>query len=420
MNPEEIRKTLATLTPTEKVLLMLFCEGLKQKEMAKKLGVTIKAIDFHFSNIYGKLGLEASSLPGKRIERWNIIREHYCEVLSEGIQTQPEEVEVRDIIESLEKTLVVKPSTELANPKPNYKTLALVREDFGELEEFKPGSGRGRSNSGNGRGCSIYSFLAGIVLAALVLVGLWFANQRFHFVPIALATQVSPTQTIEATSGNLEIAPEITHSPTTTPTVEAPTDTPTSTPTNIPIATQTGTPTPTVTPVILFFDDFSGDLSKWTQLGLQPYYPNNKAIIANEALTTSDFYGTWVVADIPAKTNYQIIINFKTTGCGGLGNFFSPAFIDNFHMIAFIVSGCGRTWGYTDGNSSVKNFAGTTAVSGGGDQNLVLTVKGKKLSAVLNKQDAGSVVNDMYEQGKIGIFVQTGDQIYDVMVVALP
>ncbi len=130
MNPEEINKTLATLTAAEKIILMLFCEGLKQKEMAMKLGVSLKAIDFHFSNIYGKLGLEASSMQGKRRERWNIIREYYCQALSEIIQSPPVEDEIRDIIENLEKTLVLKPIVRTGKPQAELQNPSLGQRRF--------------------------------------------------------------------------------------------------------------------------------------------------------------------------------------------------------------------------------------------------------------------------------------------------
>ena len=171
--------------------------------------------------------------------------------------------------------------------------------------------------------------------------------------------------------------------------------------------------------MILFFDDFSGDLSKWTVLGLPPYYPNNKVELANEAITTSDPYGTWLVAELPTDTDYQIIINFYASHCGGDGNFFSPAFIDNSNMISFIADACHYLWGYTEGRTSLHKYSGTQGSNGLGDQHLVITVKGNKLSAVLNRLDAGSVFNDKYPQGKIAIFIRTDDIINDVTVIAL-
>ncbi len=199
MDTGEIKKTIGTLTPTEKIILMLFCEGNKQKEMAKKLGVSFKAIEFHFSNIYGKLGLETELLPGKRKERWNIIREDYCPALADTIQTQPEETEVRVVLDELENSLVIRPSSELQNPRPNYKTLAIVRRDFDEIERYAGdsdgGSGGGSDDRNGGIGCGrmLLYMLIGVILTLGVLVGFWVLNQIFNWIPLAQATQITPT-----------------------------------------------------------------------------------------------------------------------------------------------------------------------------------------------------------------------------------
>ena len=261
-----------------------------------------------------------------------------------------------------------------------------------------------------------WKWLLGILIIGVILFVGWVIGSIF---PWSVVQIPAPTSTSTVTSIISAIVP-VTETPTINITATftqfpavSPTLTPTTPPTNTPIDT------PTPTPVILFFDDFSGDLSKWTQLGFPPFYPNNRVVIANEAITTSDVHGAWVVANIPAETNYQIIINFESKGCGGSGNYFSTAFDDTYNMISLNADACQFHWGYTKGSHTLYKYSGTRGLAGSGKQRLVITVRGNKISAELNRTEAFSVFNEKHAQGKIAIYIKTNDIIDDVTVIAL-
>ena len=51
---------LSVLSPREKEVAVLIKEGFSSKEMAEKLAITKKAVDYHRQNIRKKLGLSRS------------------------------------------------------------------------------------------------------------------------------------------------------------------------------------------------------------------------------------------------------------------------------------------------------------------------------------------------------------------------
>lgn len=50
---------LPLLTAKEKEILQLLCDGLTNKEMSKKLGVSLRTVEYHLSNIYCKLNISS-------------------------------------------------------------------------------------------------------------------------------------------------------------------------------------------------------------------------------------------------------------------------------------------------------------------------------------------------------------------------
>ncbi|MEM2126045.1 MAG: helix-turn-helix transcriptional regulator [Candidatus Methanosuratincola sp.] len=443
---EQIKIELLSLTPAQKQILRLRCHNLKMREIADILGISIKGVEDHLSQIYSKLDNLGDKTLSYNVRKMILLRD-YCpplrKILEEqgGIKPPPDkEPEQEKIIPPPDKvkdtTGEITREIVVANPA----TIDIVREEreieeSGADEEFikipplppPPGNDKG---SGSVPIWFVRRLIL-IFLAIIIFLLAGFAIIYFFFPP---ENPPATTQTLEAhaaiAEGIVVAPPTETEPPTPIPrtpqpisptnTPETPTHTPeTPSPTPTETASPTDTLTPTPTPEIIFYDDFSGDLSKWTQLGFPPYYPNHRAVIANEAMTTTDSYGTWVVANIPAETNYKIIINFKGNGCGGSSNYFSPAFIDNSNMIAFVADACQYLWGYTNGRPSLSTYPDTRGANGVGESEVIITVEGKKLSAILNKLDAGSVYNDMYPQGVIAIFIRIGDIIKDVTVIAL-
>jgi DNA-binding CsgD family transcriptional regulator len=50
----------ASLTQREKSVVMCIAQGLSSKQIAGALGLSIKTVEFHKGNIYGKLGCRAA------------------------------------------------------------------------------------------------------------------------------------------------------------------------------------------------------------------------------------------------------------------------------------------------------------------------------------------------------------------------
>lgn len=417
------KQRIETLTKKEVATLYLICHGLTNSQVAEALHAADKTIGTRITKIYLKLEIE-----GDDQQKRSILLRDYCPIVRKYSENElkywipkepPPEVKLKyEIIEYQYPEPDPEPETWWYPPPP--PPTSGTTETYVEERRVR-------------RLIFIFLGIIALLVVGFVIIYFFFPPENPLIPPrntgnitvspdvvaaVSPSTTETPTITTDSSGQTVpEELPEIpTDTPSATPTsTNTPTDTPT--PTNTP--TPTETPIPTPTPEIIFFDDFSGDLSKWTQLGLPPYYPNNRVVIANEAMTTSDPYGSWVKAEIPAETNYQIIINFKGNGCGGDGNYFSPAFIDNSNMISFNADACHYVWGYTEGSTAFYKYSDTTGLNGPGNSEVIITVEGKKLSSILNKVDAGSVVNDKYPQGIIAIFIRTGDSVDDVTVIAL-
>lgn len=60
--PRRIRsETLASLTATEQKAARMAADGLSNREIATRLGVTVKAVEWHLSHVYRKLGIRSRS-----------------------------------------------------------------------------------------------------------------------------------------------------------------------------------------------------------------------------------------------------------------------------------------------------------------------------------------------------------------------
>jgi DNA-binding CsgD family transcriptional regulator len=57
--PRRIRRSPAALTPAEERVARLVAGGLTNKEVAQKLFVGVRAVEFHLGNVYTKLGISS-------------------------------------------------------------------------------------------------------------------------------------------------------------------------------------------------------------------------------------------------------------------------------------------------------------------------------------------------------------------------
>lgn len=54
--PRGIPPLIEALTPKEHEILVLLCNGLSNREIARRAGISVDGVKWHLRNLYGKLG----------------------------------------------------------------------------------------------------------------------------------------------------------------------------------------------------------------------------------------------------------------------------------------------------------------------------------------------------------------------------
>ena len=119
MVSDEIRKKIASLSPTEKEVFELVCEGIKYKDVGEKLSMSESTVKSHMGSVRDKFGIYESNPRKAFIELNNT----YCSALKE----------IRD--QSDKRKLAEKESKLEAKPKPQDKEKVSAKEPVIEKDK---------------------------------------------------------------------------------------------------------------------------------------------------------------------------------------------------------------------------------------------------------------------------------------------
>jgi DNA-binding NarL/FixJ family response regulator len=88
---DEIRKKIASLSPREKEVFELVCEGLTYKEITTKLHMSVSSVKTHMTAVRLKFGIDQLSRHNTTVELNNT----YCSVLKE-IQNESDKIKTTE------------------------------------------------------------------------------------------------------------------------------------------------------------------------------------------------------------------------------------------------------------------------------------------------------------------------------------
>jgi len=152
-------KKIASLSPRQKEVLQLLCQGKKYKEIAEALFIEESTVKAHMAGVYEKLGL----IELKRDERVFQIKSIYCPILQE-------EEEEPEIIDAPYEVIVVESEPVEITPELDEMVssdeYAIIKFEGEKIPmSIKP-------NEGKGKGSGVKRFFRTIfVLIVLVMVG---------------------------------------------------------------------------------------------------------------------------------------------------------------------------------------------------------------------------------------------------------
>jgi hypothetical protein len=411
---DEIRKKIASLSPREKEVFELVCEGLTYKVIKTKLHMSLSSVKTHMTAVRLKFGIDQLSRSKTTVELNNT----YCSALKE-IQNES------DKIKTTEKELKNEPES-----KPEIRQKASVEipeedklEKIVKKDDKKPPlqepqktinekkDGNQMKNTGerkNDRFRSLKTIWRLISIAAIIFSGYMIYDHFFGPNPNQPAPSpedpaVQQEQIAAAVETQLKLAEEIQSTTIPTEMVIVPTENiqPTAIPTEI-VIVPTEHPAPAPQPAIMFEDDFDDGLSDaWEIVQGNP-------IVVNGMLSTDQ--NTWLMVGDPSWKNYSIEFtstekdyNSFYSGFNAIGVRASD--IDN--MYAF-------KWTEAESICSIVRNGDWSEVPqsdfkpGYSPYIFRIIVKDDKISVFLDDELKASFFNNEYIQGRIAL------KIYDV------
>ncbi len=119
MTSDEVRRKIDSLSPTEREVLDLVCEGVKYKDIGDKIGMSESSVKNHMKAVRLKFGINYLS----RREGFIELNNTYCSALKE----------IRD--QSDKRKLAEKESKLEAKPKPQDKEKVSAKEPVIEKDK---------------------------------------------------------------------------------------------------------------------------------------------------------------------------------------------------------------------------------------------------------------------------------------------
>ncbi len=130
-------KKLASLSPRQKEVLQLLCQGKQYKEIAEALFIEESTVKAHMAGVYEKLGL----IELKRDERIFQIKSIYCPLLKEEKESEIIDVPYEDIVDASEPEEI---TPELDEMVSSDEKAIIKYEGDNKIMSTKPNQGKGR------------------------------------------------------------------------------------------------------------------------------------------------------------------------------------------------------------------------------------------------------------------------------------
>jgi DNA-binding CsgD family transcriptional regulator len=130
-------KKLALLSPRQKEVLQLLCQGKQYKEIAEALFIEESTVKAHMAGVYEKLGL----IELKRDERIFQIKSIYCPLLQEEEKPEIIDVPYEDIVDNSEPEEI---TPELDEMVSSDEKAIIKYEGENKIMSSRPNQGKGR------------------------------------------------------------------------------------------------------------------------------------------------------------------------------------------------------------------------------------------------------------------------------------
>ena len=379
MERDERIKRLRSLSPRQREVFRMFCNGSDYASIADKMVITEGGVRAHMANIYTRLGLPEL----KQQERWKEIFQYYCPLVDEiGFveaigEPEPEEEPGEVIPEKVKKIL-----------DEDQHALVLVGPTVIKPPEEPKQQRR--------RGCllPIVGTLAIVVLAVLALnwLGLLDIN--------GVIANEEPTSTQEQVAFE-QAATEAPASETSPPRAIATEALPTS--------TFQPSITPRPTEIVLFEDNFETGLSpQWQLVYCNPLVVNG--------MLTADRDTVLLVGD-SSWTDYQIDFDADAADCwfSWSSNYLGVRVNNADNMIAYKWADCESYW-YVVKNGSWQEVPASEFGPGYEMLHFTIKVQGSELSVYVDGLKESSFINTEFTQGKLYLAIAADTLIENFMV----
>jgi len=397
---DEIRKKIASLSPREKEVFESFCEGLKYKDISKKLYMSESAVKTHMTAVRLKFGID--QLPSRKItiELNNTYYSALKEIQNESDKIKTTEKELKNEPDPKPK---IRQKASLEKPEEDELEKIVKKDDKKpplqepqkQINEKKDGNQMKKTGDRkNDRFRSLKTIWRLISIAAIIFSGYMIYDHFFG--PTSAQPTPSPeepgVEQEQTTITDPEVIPTEEIQPTAilTETVIVPTEPPTPAPTSAP------------QPAILFEDNFDDGLSDaWEIVQGNP-------VVVNGMLSTDQ--NTWLIVGDPSWKNYSIEFtsteeNYNSFHSGFNAIGVRASNIDN--MYAF-------KWTEAESICSIVRNGEWSEVPQSGFKPgyspyiFRIIVKDDKISVFLDDELKASFFNNEYIQGRIAL------KIYDV------
>ena len=421
---DEIRKKIASLSPREKEVFESFCEGLKYKDISKKLYMSESAVKTHMTAVRLKFGVDQLSSRKITIELNNTYYSALKEIQNESDKIKTTEKELKNEPEpkpeSRQKDSVEKTDTEIDMEiiKETEKSKEDVVEKDEKRDDKKPPlqepqkpinekkDGNQMKKTGqtkNDRFRSLKTIWRLISIAAIIFSGYMIYDHFFGSTP----TQPAPSPEEPAVEQE-QIAitdPEVIPTEVILPTVIPTSDE------IIPTESPTYTPPAPPKPAFLFEDNFDTGLSEaWEIVSGNP-------IVVNGMLSADQV--SWLMVGDPTWKNYSIEFNtdhpVPLLGSGTDFNAIGMRAQDIDNMYAFV-------WGQYQGESYIIEDGNWAEVPQSDydvdddETNLMLSVVNGQMTVYENGIKATSFFDTRFENGRIAVRIFSNAVIDDFKV----